>query len=46
MSNDTKCQMTQSVNWHKMWNDTECQMTYNEKLKEMTQEMWHMTHDK
>ena len=60
MSNDTKCQMTHNVKWqkwlwwqlllwwlrsHKMSNDTECQMTQYEKIKEMTQEKWHMTHN-
>ena len=38
--NDTECQMTQNVKWHKMWNDTEGQMTQNEKFKEMTQMSW------
>ena len=35
MSNDTECQMTQNVKWHKMSNDT-CQMTQNVKWHTMS----------
>ena len=46
MSNDTTCQMTQSVKWHKISNDTKYQMAQNVKWHEISNDTkWHMTYD-